>query len=142
MENNINALDEISKGCCMGIDALDFILDKAEEPDFVQLLNEYKEHYESLSKKIEKTYTKYSDKEPHETTKMAKAMTWYGIQMNTLTDKSTSKLAEILLEGTTMGIAEGRKILNNKNIANDIEEILSEFVNMQEKFCETLKNYL
>ena len=142
MENNINALDEISKGCCMGIDALDFILDKAEEPDFVKLLNEYKEHYESLSKKIEETYTKYSDKEPHETTKMAKAMTWYGIQMNTLADKSTSKLAEILLEGTTMGIAEGRKILNNKSIANDIEEILSEFVNMQEKFCETLKNYL
>ena len=142
MGNNVNALDEISKGCCMGIDALDFILNKAEEEDFIKLLNEYKEHYESLSKKIEDLYPKYSDKEPHETTKMAKAMTWYGIQMNTLTDKSTSKLAEILLEGTTMGIAEGRKILNNKNIATDIEEILDEFVNMQEKFCETLKSYL
>ena len=28
MENNINILDELNKGCCMGIDALKFILEK------------------------------------------------------------------------------------------------------------------
>ena len=39
---------------------------------------------------------------------------WYGIEMKTLMDDSTSKITELLLQGTNMGIIEGRKLLNNK----------------------------
>lgn len=142
MEEKLNVLDELNKGCCMGIDALGYVINKAEDKDFLNFLNDYKDHYEKLSKRIEKLYQKSSSKEPHETNAMTKAMTWYGIQMNTLADKSTSKLAELLLEGTTMGIAEGRKILNNKELENDVLEILNDYINIQEKFSESLKNYL
>ena len=45
---------------------------------------------------------------------MNKVMTWYGIEMKTMFDKSNSKIAELLLQGTNMGIIEGRKLLNNK----------------------------
>ena len=34
MKENINALDEIHKGACMGVDALSFVLDKVEDQDF------------------------------------------------------------------------------------------------------------
>ena len=73
---------------------------------------------------------------------MNKARTWYGIEMKTLTDHSTSKIAELLLQGTNMGIIEGRKILNKKNIDKEVNDIISEYVTMQEKSVETLKQYL
>ena len=31
---NINALDEIHKGACMGVDSIDMILDKAQDEEF------------------------------------------------------------------------------------------------------------
>ena len=68
-------------------------------------------------------------------------MTWYGIQMNTIKDDSTSKLSELLMQGTNMGILEGRRLINqNNNIAQDVKNILNDFVVMQEDSIETLKN--
>lgn len=62
--------------------------------------------------------------------------------MKTLTDHSNSKIAELLLQGTNMGIIEGRKILNNKKLNEEVSNIIDEYVNMQEKCVETLKEYL
>ena len=41
-KNNIKVLDEISKGCSMGIDALDDILNKVEDNKFRELLEKHK----------------------------------------------------------------------------------------------------
>jgi hypothetical protein len=88
-------------------------------------------------------YSHYSNKEPHETGAMTKMMTWYGVQMKTMTDDTTSKLSELLMQGTNMGIIEGRRLLNqNNDIAPDVKNILNDFVVMQEDSVETLKKYL
>lgn len=141
-ENNINVLDEVSKGCSMGQNALKDIMEKAENNDFKNLLMKHLEQYETISKKIEDLYNNYSGDEPHELNVMEKTMTWYGIQMRTMTDSSTSKLAELLMQGNNMGIIEGRKLLNNKEMSKDIEKVTDEFVKMQEKAVEELKKYL
>ena len=73
---------------------------------------------------------------------MNKIMTWYGIEMKTLTDQSNSKIAELLLQGTNMGIIEGRKLLNNKETNQEIHDLLEEFVTMQEDSVEQLKKFL
>jgi len=63
--------------------------------------------------------------------------------MNTMSDKSNSNLSELLLNGTNMGIIEGRRLLNqNPNINKDIHSLLADFVKMQEDSVEKLKSYL
>ena len=62
--------------------------------------------------------------------------------MKTITDKSDSKIAELLLQGTNMGIIEGRRILNNKKLDEEVSNILKDYVTMQEKCVEKLKDYL
>ena len=126
----------------MGIDAISFVLNKVEEKEFKELLEKQKESYEDIAEKIEDLYENYSEKEPHETTTMNKAMTWYGVQMNTINDKSTSKLAELLAQGTNMGIIEGRKLLNHKNVDKKVESLVKKYVNMQEDCIEKLKEFL
>ncbi len=142
MDNNINTLDELNKGCCMGVDALDIILEKVENKDFQCLLEEQKAAYEEMEMKISDLYSEYTTDEIHETSKMIKAMTWYGIQKDTILDNSVSKLADLLINGTNMGIIEGRKLLNNKTMDKKVHKICSEYVTMQEKYIEKLKEFL
>lgn len=143
MKENINALDEINKGATMGIDAIAFILDKVEDEEFKKVLQKEQDKYKVISNKVNELYPKYNEEDtPHETSAMNKAMTWYGIEMKTFLDKSNSKIAELLVKGTNMGIIEGKKILNNKEINKDVQNIVKEYTTMQENSLEILKKYL
>ena len=142
-EQNLNILDEINKGATMGMDAISFISDKVKDDTFKEVLDIEYNKYEDISKRVNDIYANYSDKEPHETNTMNKAMTWYGIQMRTMNDDSNSKLSELLMQGTNMGIIEGRRLINqNPHAAEDVKSILNNFVVMQEDSVETLKKYL
>lgn len=141
-ENEINVLDELNKGACMGRDAIKFIMDKVKDSGLRDELSKQYREYQEFLDEIGNLYPEYSNKEPHETSTMNKVMTWYGIEMKTLLDKSTSKIAELLIEGTNMGIIEGRKLLNHKNTEKEVEKIASNYVSMQEKVVEKLKRFL
>lgn len=144
MENqNLNILDEVNKGATMGMDAISYVSEKVVDDDFKEVLDTEYNKYKDISNRVNNLYDNYSNKEPHETNAMNKMMTWYGIQMKTMVDDSTSKLSELLMQGTNMGIIEGRRLLNqNQNIEPDVKNILNDFVVMQEDSVETLKKYL
>ena len=141
-KNNIDLLDELNKGCCMGSDAIKVIREKIEDKDFEEVVENLLEEYEDFTEKINKDYSKYSDDDPHETTAMNKAMTWYGIQMKTITDSSTTKLAELLLQGLNMGVIEGKKMLNHNDADKKTLDLIKEYVDMQEKYVEEIKKFL
>ncbi len=142
MKENINALDEIHKGACMGQDALSFVLDKVEDNNFKKVLQKQFDDYDDISKEIEELYPKYNDGKPHDTSLMNKAMTSMGIDMKTMNDHSNSKLAELLIQGVNMGIIEGRRILNKKEINDEVEKLVSKYTQMQENNLDILKKYL
>lgn len=144
MENqNLNILDEVNKGATMGMDAISFVSEKVKDDTFKEVLDIEYNKYKKISNRVNDIYSNYSNKDPHETNAMNKAMTWYGIQMRTMADDTTSKLSELLMQGTNMGIIEGRRLLNqNQNAAQDVKNILNDFVVMQEDSVETLKKYL
>ena len=144
MENqNLNILDEVNKGATMGMDAISYVSEKVVDDDFKEVLDTEYNKYKDISNRVNNLYDNYSSKEPHKTNAMNKMMTWYGIQMKTMVDDTTSKLSELLMQGTNMGIIEGRRLLNqNQNIEPDVKNILNDFVVMQEDSVETLKKYL
>ena len=141
-KNEVNVLDELSKGACMGRDAIHFIMDKVEDEALKEELNNQYAKYKEISNRISELYPEYSNKEPHETNAMNKVMTWYGIEMKTMMDDSTSKIAELLLQGTNMGIIEGRKLLNHKDVDESVHSLIQEYVDMQENAVEKLKTFL
>ena len=144
MDLNTKVLDEISKGTTMGIDAIHFVLDKVRDTRFQGVLDVEYGKYKNIQNRVEDLYPKYNKtKEPQETNPMNKAMTWYGIQMKTMTDQSNSKISELLMQGTNMGIIEGRRLLNNNpSVDKEVKQILNDFITMQEDSVETLKKYL
>ena len=103
---------------------------------------EFNDYYIDMSEEIKELYQEYSDEEIHEVNEMEKVMAWLGIEKDTILDTSVSKLADLLLNGTNMGIIEGRKILNNKKMDEEVHKICDKYVKFQEKYIEKLKNYL
>lgn len=144
MDNqNLNVLDEVNKGATMGMDAISIVSEKVKDNTFKEVLDTEYNKYKNISIRVNDLYSNYSNKEPHETNAMNKMMTWYGVQMRTMVDDTTSKLSELLMQGTNMGIIEGRRLLNqNHVIGADVKNILNDFVVMQEDSVETLKKYL
>ena len=143
MEENINILNELNKGACMGMDSINIIKDKIKDKEFKNVVEKIYKKYEEVSRNINKLYYKYDRvDDPKTTNPISKAMLWSGIEINTLTDTSDSKLAELLLNGINMGIIEGRKILNNKFSDIEVEDLIKEFIRMQEGSVEELKQYL
>jgi len=126
----------------MGCDAIHFIIDKVTDDKLKEELNIQYNKYKKITDEIKELYPEYSDKKPHETTTMNKVMTWYGIEMRTITDESTSKLAELLMQGTNMGIIEGRRLLNHKGADENVNRLVREYVDMQEQAVENLKKFL
>ena len=127
----------------MGMDAISYVSEKVTDDKFKNVLDTEYNKYQKISERVNDLYSNYTDKEPHETNAMNKMMTWYGIQMKTMTDDTTSKLSELLMQGTNMGIIEGRRLLNqNPEAEKDVKNILNDFVVMQEDSVETLKKYL
>lgn len=141
-KEKLDVLDELNKGCCMGNDSISYVLDKIENKKLKKVLEEQRKHYERILGEIEKIYSKHTDKEPHETNMMEKVMTWYGIQMRITDEDSDSKIAELFIKGTNMGIIEGRKLLNNKENDKKTKELIQEYVDFQESYVEKLKEFL
>ena len=146
METNqdMDVLDEVNKGATMGMVAINYLVPKVKESRFKEVLDIEYNKYKDISRRVNNLYENYTtEKEPHETSTMNKMMTWYGIQMRTMNDNSNSKISELLMQGTNMGIIEGRRLLNqNPNMNPKIKTLLSDFVKMQEDSVETLKTYL
>ena len=132
-EENKNTLDELNKGCAMGMDAIDNILDKVKDQKLKETLESEYDKYKKMHQRIEKKYPEFSDEEPTETSTMNKVMTTWMTDMKLMTDHSDGKIAELLVQGVNMGIIEGRRLLNHKeHLDKEVENILKEYVEMQE----------
>lgn len=142
MDKNLEVLKEVCKGVKMGMDAISYVSDKVEDKNFKNTLNHEYSMYNNILDKIDDAYSNY-DTIPGDASIKDKAMLWYGIQINTIKDTSNSKIAELLVQGTNMGIIEGRKLLNhNDGLDTDVDKLLNNFVDFQEKSLEKLKQYL
>ena len=84
----------------------------------------------------------YGEKE-QEVPPMQKAMSWIGVQMNTMSDDSEAKIAAILIQGNNMGVVKGTKLLHEDNeLDSTVRSILSDFISLQQQNIDSLKRYL
>lgn len=142
-EKNLKILKEIHKGAVMGMNSISFVAEKVEDNKLKDNLSFQYTQYGQVMDKVNKLYENYGEI-PEEKNIMSKVMGWTGVQMNTINDKSPSKIAEIMIEGTTMGIIEGRKLINHEagQASKDVQDLLNNYVTFQENNVEQLKKFL
>lgn len=135
-------LKEINKDAKMGMDSLNMVTDKVQDDKFKKLLNEQHNEYQNIFDRTQELLVQNKE-EMVDVPSMQKVMAWTGIQMNTLNDKSNSKLSELLIQGNDMGVIKGTKLLHECSFTTpEIENLLSDFVRLQEKNIDDLKKFL
>lgn len=140
--NEIDILKEINKNSKTGIEGLNYTLEKVENNNLKVLLYKEKDEYKNIYDRTKELLIQKNEKTEDIKT-MQKFMSWMGIELNTLTDKSSSQIAEILIQGNDMGIIKGTKLLNNMQFEDEqIKNILEDFIRLQQKNIEDLKKYL
>lgn len=144
MDDNINLtiLNEIGKATRMGLSSISFVSEKIEDEKMKEDLSTQYANYGKVLDKVNTQFEKYGeipDKEPMKD----KMMTWTGVQMNTLTDKSNSHIAELMIQGNLIGIIESQKLLNHSpEMEQEVKDILNDFINLQNNNIDKMKEYL
>ena len=135
-------LNEINKGIKMGMDSISSIAEKVTDDQLKDDLQSEYNQYNTILNDVNAELGKYEEF-PKELNPAQKMMGWFDIQISTMTDESDSKIAEMLIKGTNMGIIEGVKLLNNNpETTPEIKNILTNFIQFQENNVERLKKYL
>lgn len=142
IENEISILNELNIGIKMGMDSISNVLESVKSDNFKKILLDQYNKYNGILNKVDKKLQTF-DKVPKDLPTMQKAMGFIEVKLNTTADNSISHIAEMMLQGTNMGIIKGIKLLHsNPNMDKTTQNILNEFVDYQEKCMETLKQYL
>jgi hypothetical protein len=82
---------------------------------------------------------------PKEENILTKAGAKIGVEMNTLMDSTPSHLAQMVIEGATMGMTDMTKVLReyeNKNCSESTIRLAKEIANFEDKSIDSLKKFL
>lgn len=142
MSQTVNMLNEIYQNASMGVQGTELLISKTEEHEFSGKLKSYVDNYNRIKADASKLLAENGET-PQEATAMEKANLWMGVQLNTLIDKTSSHMAEMLIQGSTMGIIKSSK---DKNSHEDADKrcvrLENELVTLQQNYIEDMKQYL
>ena len=139
---NLTILNEINKAAKMGLDSISYVLKKVGDENMKENLTFQYTEYGRIIDRVNNQFDKYGEI-PDEAPVTDKMMAWMGTQMNTMTDKSNSKIAELMIQGGDMGIIKCQKLLNHNLRADEpVKNILNDFVTLQKNDIEQMKKFL
>lgn len=126
----------------MGEDACDQLLKRTEDMELRKELMLEKQHYASAVRDAE-TRLCEQDVKPEPKGPMARMGLWMGMQINTAVDQTASHIADIVIQGLTMGIIELTKAQNTYAGADaDAQGIASNLIGKQQESIDRLKAFL
>lgn len=145
MNETNELLEEVYKTAAMGRFSMMKLIEALKERDnkikgyLEELLEDYR-NYEDQSKEL----LLKENIEPMEENAISKLMASMGIQKEVKGDNSDAAMAEMLIQGISMGSIEMEKQIKNykDHVDKDDMKLAKKFLKFQEKAIEELKKYL
>ena len=136
-------LAEIYRNAQLALQSIHDILPQVEDPEVKEELLLQHEEYEKFSSRAS-MLAKDRNIELKEPNMFKKAMMWGSIKMSSLSDNSRSHIADMMLQGTVMGISALRTSENEtcEGANEDIMQLLKEMITREEEFEKKWKTFL
>ncbi len=137
------ALAEIYRNAQLALQSISNILPAVENEKLKEELSRQHESYEQFSAKAS-ILAKNKGIELKEPNPMKKVMMWGSIKMSTMTDNSCAHIAEMMVQGTVMGITALRVTQGDvpRDENEDILALLDQMISAEEEFEKIWKGYL
>lgn len=145
MQEKFEILEHVHNDSAMAIHSIEKLIEKLKDKDnkikgyIEDILEKYKEFEEKSRDILEE-----NDKEIAEPSFMAKMGSSMGISKEVDSDNSDSAIADLLIEGISMGSIEMEKKLKQyeKDLDKEHKKLAKDFLKFQEKTIDELKKYL
>lgn len=137
-------LGEIYKNVKMGADSIINLLPKVKNDGMRSAMTMQLDGYERYAARAQKEL-EARGVEAKEENVMTRLSARFGMAFNTMLDSTTGHIAEMMIEGSNMGITDMIKLLNNFEVGNGDSEavrLAREVVRFEEHNLEMLKPYL
>ena len=142
MNQTQQLLQRIVENGRMGEDACDQLLTRTDDVELRKELMLEKQHYAAAARDAEARLYEQGVK-PEPKGPMARMGLWMGMQINTAVDQTASHIAEIVIQGLTMGIIELTKARNSYSDADaESQGIAANLITKQQESVERLKSFL
>ena len=136
------ALNDVYKNAHIALQSISDILPSTDDEELKKELQEQYEGYEKVIGKIS-SYMTERNIEKKDINLLKKAMLWSSIKMKTLVNNSRNQIADMMINGTVMGINELTAMKNEeKNLPDEINNLLLELLSLEESYEQRLKRFL
>lgn len=142
--SNVNgkAINDVYKNAHLALQSISDLLPAVSDED---VRTELKEEYEGYEKIIGEISSYMAEKgvEPKDVNVFKKAVMWGSIKMKTIAGASRNQVADMMINGTVMGINELTAMINEKeNYAEDVVKFIEKLLSLEEEYRERLKKFL
>jgi hypothetical protein len=148
MEKTMTAQCEIAakmyKNMKMGSESIGKLIDKVPEGQMRGRMLKQLNGYEGFAAKA-KMMLSDNGEEAKEESPMTKFWATVGMKMNTLIDSSQSHIAQIMIEGSTMGVTDTTKVIHEYEgnpECRDVLDLARDIVKFEEQNIEDMKKFL
>lgn len=142
MTRNAEFLNKVYANAQMASESIAMVAQKVQDKNLLSDLNTQHQQYTAITSKAT-TELSNENQLPKEKNALAQTAAWGGIQMNTLFDKTPDHIAEIMIQGSVMGIIDmTRTIKQYADVPQNIKALGYELVTVEENNVQRMKNYL
>lgn len=145
MDENKELLTYIYQDVDMALSSLNTLMKKINNKDnkIKKTVEEVIKGYEEYLKKTKKYIKKYKF-DVKTSSMMSKMGATMGVNMEVMKDNSDSRIADMLIQGFTLGVLNISKRIDNydKDVDKDIISLARDFKKFQQDNIELLKKYL
>ncbi|MEG0546723.1 MAG: hypothetical protein RR552_06000 [Oscillospiraceae bacterium] len=142
MNGNAELLNFIYQNSEMGVETIKQLLKIANEEKFLSQLNFQLKEYEAINSDAKNLLNQNNFTEK-DISAFEKLTTYLMINMKTMTDKSSQRIAEMMIIGSNMGIINAIKnIRKYSNAEKDIVDLMKKLLEFEENNVKALKIFL
>lgn len=139
---NVEFLNKVYENATMGGESISMLSEKVEDRDVLLELQRQHSEYTKIAGDTVQALAQ-EKAVPKKQSAISKMGLWSGVQMNTLTDRSSDKIAEMMIQGSTMGIIDLSRLMKEySDIPDDYRKIAENLIKLEENGSQRMKQFL
>ncbi|MDD6161153.1 MAG: hypothetical protein PUB51_08520 [Oscillospiraceae bacterium] len=135
-------LNHIYQTAEMGGEGIEAVLKYADEPKLVQALNSQLSEYRKMQRSAGEMLRERGE-EAKGTNPMAKVSSEMMSAMKTMADHSATKIAEMMIQGNTMGVTKSIRTIRDCTLHDErVRDLANKLLKTEEANIEEMKRFL
>lgn len=141
-KDNKEFLNKIYQNAQMGSNSITYVSEKTDDTELLLQLQIQLQEYNEIASEAADALLE-NDNIPKEKGPFAQVGLWSSVQMNTLVDKSASHIAEMMMQGNSMGVIDMAKALRKyKNADKETVALGEKLIKTEEENFQRMKPFL